>query len=199
MTDLFETTSRPDCITKDDEECLRTLISGAKPSALSGDTKYSLFKIFNAYIMPVCGQLFPFKIGGYHGEKHTRQVGRFVLDIRLSNDWNPLPALFAAAIHDRARTGDSYNERHGPDAVPIAQALLAGLFKNWLCGEQKECVCEAIRCHTTGRNATDPIAATFWDYDRIRLSWERAYRPEFFSTQRGKELASMSKIQQSAY
>lgn len=199
MIDLFEATPRPASIIIEDEECLRALVSGAKPSTLSSDIKYILFKTFNAHIMPVCGQLFPFKIGGYHGAKHTRQVGRFALDISLSNDWNPIPALLAAAIHDRARTDDSYDEQHGPDAVPISKALLAGPFKNWLDETQKGCVCEAISFHTTGETATEPIAATLWDSDRIRLSWERVYKPEYFSTTRGKELAGMSKIQQSAY
>ena len=57
----------------------------------------------------------------------------------------------------------------------------------------------AVKNHTTGRNATDGISACLWDADRIRLSWERGYRADFFSTERGMQIASLNRQKQQEY
>lgn len=62
-----------------------------------------------------------------------------------------------------------------------------------------ESIVTAVRDHTIGRNASDLVSACLWDADRIRLSWEMGYAPEFFSTPYGKMLASLSKEKQDRY
>ena len=135
---------------------------------------------------------------GYHGLSHTIQVALFALDIALHTEQEPLPALLAAALHDCARTNDAWCENHGPDAVPIGQRFLNKHYPN-LSISDKEKILDAVKNHTIGRNATNGVSACLWDGDRIRLSWERGYRPDFFSTKRGQGIASLDTNGQKQY
>lgn len=49
----------------------------------------------------------------------------------------------------------------------------------------------AVGNHTIGRVAPDGVSACLWDADRIRLSWEYGFRPEFFNTTRGHDIAGL--------
>ena len=49
----------------------------------------------------------------------------------------------------------------------------------------------AVENHTIGRIAPDGVSACLWDADRIRLSWEYGFRPEFFNTARGHDIAGL--------
>jgi HD superfamily phosphohydrolase YqeK len=88
--------------------------------------------------------------------------------------------------------------QHGPNAVPIAQDFLAKNYPN-LSKSDKEKILNAIKNHTIGRCAPDNVSACLWDGDRIRLSWEMGYRPECFSTIRGRQIANLPQIKQVKY
>lgn len=136
---------------------------------------------------------------GYHGLEHTEQVALRALDIAISLGYEKpeelTPVLLAAAIHDCARTDDEYNEYHGPKAAKMPE-VTEFLTKFHLTDEQKCSVLKAAALHTVampddGKNY-DYIQKCLFDADRIRLSWEKGYAPQYFFTPRGHKLAAMS-------
>ena len=135
---------------------------------------------------------------GYHGISHTEQVGLFALDYALALHKNPLPVLLAAGLHDCARTNDAYDETHGPRCIPIATSFLKS-YQNQLTTLEEQQILYAIEHHTTGRKAPDYISACLWDGDRTRLSWERGYQEEYFTTARAKKIASLDDKSQQDY
>ena len=163
---------------------------------LSKRIKYT--KLFFDEILPKIELITNQSRYGYHGLSHTIQVALFALDIALHTNQEPLPAILAAALHDCARTNDAWCENHGPDAVPIGQRFLNKHYPN-LSISDKEKILDAVKNHTIGRNAPNGVSACLWDGDRIRLSWERGYRPDCFSTKRGQEIASLDTNGQKQY
>ena len=156
-------------------------------------------KFFFNEILPEVRKISKQPEKGFHGLSHTRQVALFAVDVALSIGQDPIPVLFAAGLHDAARDNDAYDLQHGPASVPLAMKIFETPLGKHLSPELRERVCVAIRDHTIGMNAADPISACLWDADRIRLSWRRGYDPKFFSTPRGRELAAMNSAQQKAY
>lgn len=135
---------------------------------------------------------------GYHGLSHTQQVVLFGIELALSVNQDPMPVLLACALHDCARTNDEYCELHGPRCEPIARKFLSENYSNIFPADQEKII-EAVKKHTVGRQPSNLISACMWDADRIRLSWEMGYRPEFFSTLYGKMLAALDEKQQKKY
>ena len=135
---------------------------------------------------------------GYHGLSHTIQVAMFGIDLAQHINQDALPVMLAAGLHDCARTNDSWCVMHGPNAVPVGREFLAKQYPN-LPTQTVTQILYAVENHTTGRSAPDGVSACLWDGDRIRLSWEYGYRPEFFSTARGHQLASLTTTDQLAY
>ncbi|MCL2331044.1 MAG: hypothetical protein FWC61_00680 [Proteobacteria bacterium] len=172
-------------------DVLMKSISGIAPSKLGDDARYAFFKFFETVALPAVMDISPITLTGSHGIEHTHGVGRFSLDVSLSLDYNPVPALFAAALHDCARQHNAYDEEHGPNAVPVAKKLFAGKLGDWLGKAEQKSVIIAIRDHTIGMNAKNPISAALWDADRIRLSWSWGYEPEYFSTNEGRRIAGL--------
>ena len=160
------------------------------------DIKYA--KIFFDEILPKIEQVTTQSRYGYHGLSHTIQVAMFALDIANSINQAPLPVLLAAALHDCARTNDAWCVNHGPNAVPVGKKFLAQHYPN-MPQTDVEKILYAVENHTVGRNATDAVSACLWDGDRIRLSWERGYKPDFFSTERGRQIASLTTNGQRKY
>lgn len=155
-------------------------------------------KLFFDEILPKITQITNQSRYGYHGLSHTIQVALFALDIACHIDQDPLPVLLAAGLHDCARTNDVWCVNHGPDAVPIGRKFLAKYYPHLSQGTVEQ-ILNAVKNHTTGRNTTDNVSACLWDGDRIRLSWERGYRPDFFSTERGMQIASLNRQKQQEY
>ena len=155
-------------------------------------------KLFFDDILPKITQTTNQSRYGYHGLSHTIQVALFALDIAQHTNQNPLYAILAAALHDCARTNDAWCTKHGPMAVPIGKKFLETHYPN-MSEHDISRILFAVKNHTTGRNATDGISACLWDADRIRLSWERGYRPAFFSTERGAHIASLNRQAQQKY
>ena len=155
-------------------------------------------KLFFDQILPQIAQVSNQDRYGYHGLTHTCQVAMFGLDIAYTINQDPLPVLLAAGLHDCARTNDEWCTEHGPRAVPIAREFLATHYPDISVAEATK-ILYAIENHTTGRHAPDGVSACLWDGDRIRLSWEWEYRPKFFNTVRGKQIAGMSPIDQKKY
>lgn len=135
---------------------------------------------------------------GYHGLSHTAQVAMFGIDIAYTIGQDPLPVILAAGLHDCARTNDDWCNEHGPNAVPIACKFLAKNYPNLSKTDVKQIV-NAVKNHTNGRIARDGVAACLWDGDRIRLSWEMGYDPYFFTTMRGRQIASLNETGQTCY
>ncbi len=163
---------------------------------LAGRKYYA--KMFFEQILPQIAQVSNQDRYGYHGLTHTAQVAMFGLDIAYTIDQDPLPVLLAAGLHDCARTNDTWCTEHGPRAVPIARNFLARHYPNISVTDANK-ILYAVENHTTGRHAPDGVSACLWDGDRIRLSWECGYRPKFFNTARGKQIASMSQPEQKKY
>lgn len=155
-------------------------------------------KIFFDEVLPRLEQVTTQSRYGYHGLSHTIQVALYALDIADSINQSPLPVILAAALHDCARTNDAWCVNHGPDAVPVGKKFLAQHYPN-LPQTDVEKILHAVENHTTGRNATDGVSACLWDGDRIRLSWERGYNADFFSTERGRQIASLTTKEQRKY
>ena len=155
-------------------------------------------KMFFEQILPQIAQVSNQDRYGYHGLTHTCQVAMFGLDIAYTINQDPLPVLLAAGLHDCARTNDEWCTEHGPRAVPIAHNFLHAHYPK-ISEENINKILYAVENHTTGRYAPDGVSACLWDGDRIRLSWECGYRPKFFNTVRGKQIASMSPIEQKKY
>ena len=160
------------------------------------DIEYT--KIFFDEVLPKIEQVTTQSRYGYHGLSHTIQVVMFALDIANSINQAPLPVLLAAALHDCARTNDEWCVNHGPDAVPVGKKFLTQHYPN-MSQTDIEKILYAVKNHTVGRNATDAVSACLWDGDRIRLSWERGYNPDFFSTERGRQIASLTTNGQRKY
>lgn len=155
-------------------------------------------KLFFEQILPQITQVSNQDRYGYHGLTHTCQVAMFGLDIAYTINQDPLPVLLAAGLHDCARTNDEWCTEHGPHAVPIARDFLAAHYPDISVADVNK-ILYAVENHTTGRYAPDGVSACLWDGDRIRLSWECGYRPKFFNTVRGKQIAGMSPIDQKKY
>lgn len=179
-------------MTKEEIQLLLETISGNVPKSFDFDTKYAFYKFFELVILPEVLSISPITLSGYHGIEHTKMVGRFCLDLSIALNQNPIPSLFAAALHDCARTNNYYDEEHGPNAVPVAKKLFEKDVALLLSKKEQEQIIYAIKNHTVGTNAKDVISAILWDSDRIRLSWDRGYKSEFFSTEIGKKIASLS-------
>ena len=162
------------------------------------DNRIKYTKIFFDEILPRIEQVTTQSRYGYHGLSHTIQVAMFALDIANSINQAPLPVLLAAALHDCARTNDAWCVNHGPDAVPVGKEFLAQYYPNLSQIDVKK-ILYAVENHTIGRNATEGISACLWDGDRIRLSWERGYKPDCFSTERGRQIASLTINEQRKY
>jgi HD superfamily phosphohydrolase YqeK len=155
-------------------------------------------QMFFEQILPQIEQVSNQSRYGYHGLTHTTQVALFGLDIAYTINQHPLPVLLAAGLHDCARTSDKWCMMHGPNAVPIAQNFLAKNYPE-LSGSDVKKIINAVKNHTIGRRAPNGVAACLWDGDRIRLSWEMGYKPECFSTTRGRQIAGLTPIEQKEY
>lgn len=162
------------------------------------DSRIKHAKIFFDEILPKIEQVTTQSRYGYHGLSHTIQVAMFALDIADSINQAPLPVLLAAALHDCARTNDAWCVNHGPNAVPVGKQFLEQYYPNMSQADVNQ-ILYAVENHTTGRNAPDGVSACLWDGDRIRLSWERGYNPDFFSTKRGQMIASLDLKGQKKY
>ncbi len=135
---------------------------------------------------------------GYHGLSHTCQVAMFAIDIALYIKQDVLPVMLAAALHDCAREHDAWCTEHGPQAAIIGRDFLARNYKD-IPEKTAQQILYAVENHTTGRIAPDGVSACLWDGDRIRLSWEYEFRPEFFNTERGRQIAALDSKQQKKY
>ncbi len=159
---------------------------------LNPETQQDYFLFYEQNVRPLLNTVASQPITGYHGiDTHTYNVVFRGVDYALKLRQNPLPVLFACALHDIARTDDTYDKNHAYAALPKA-ALILKQFSDHLSQEQHSAILRAIQTHTEGRHASDYISACLWDADRTRLSWTRGYRERFFTTPYAKRVASLS-------
>ncbi|MDW3024880.1 MAG: hypothetical protein R8N50_04325 [Alphaproteobacteria bacterium] len=160
--------------------------------------KVYYYKLYFNQVLPQVTEVTNQSEFGYHGLSHTNQVAMFGIDLAYSINQEVLPVLLAAGLHDCARTNDEWCIEHGPQAALVAWNLLNKYYPN-MSRETVRKILFAIENHTIGRTAPDGVSACLWDGDRIRLSWENTFRPEFFNTARGHKIASMSPENQKRY
>lgn len=157
---------------------------------MSQKTIKEYFDFYIKKVLPVLKGLTKQTPEGYHGlHTHTEAVVFRGIDYALALKKNPIPVIFACAIHDAARVTDYYDETHGAEALPIAKKVMSH-FPSLLDEEQQKSILFAIDNHTRGRQPPDYISACLWDADRTRLSWEKGYRADCFTTPKAKKIAS---------
>ncbi|MBO4626295.1 MAG: HD domain-containing protein [Alphaproteobacteria bacterium] len=153
-----------------------------------------LLETFDWYlreVLPVVERYATQEKYGYHGlYTHTAAVVFRGIDYALSLKQDPKPVVLACAFHDIARLNDGPDMEHGKRALPIIERVLQNHFPSYLPFAQS--IKEAVENHTGGHTAPDYISACLWDADRTRLSWDRYFRPYFFTTERAKTVASKS-------
>lgn len=128
----------------------------------------------------------------YHSlNGHTKEVVFRGICYAVSLWEDPIPVVFACACHDLARTNNEYDEEHWPNAVPVTTEIINNEKFN-LTEKQKKQIIEAVRDHTIWEwgKAPNYISACLRDADRTRLSQERGYKEEFYSTEQGKKIAA---------
>lgn len=155
-------------------------------------------RLFFDQILPQIEKITTQSRFGYHGLSHTCQVAMFAIDIAQHINQDALPVLLAAGLHDCAREHDAWCTEHGPQAAIVGRDFLARNY-NDIPEKTKQQILYAVANHTTGRIAPDGVSACLWDGDRIRLSWENGFRPDFFNTIRGREIAALNLEQQKYY
>ena len=155
-------------------------------------------QLFFDEILPRIAQISNQSRYGYHGLTHTTQVALFGIDIAQNIEQDALPVMLAAGLHDCARTNDKWCTEHGPKAVPIARKFLQRYYAA-LPHATVQQILYAVENHTVGKTAPDGVSACLWDADRIRLSWEFGFEPNFFNTERGREIAGLNLADQQRY
>lgn len=126
---------------------------------------------------------------GWQGlTSHSRGVVFRSIDYALSLNQNPLPVIFAAALHDIAKRTNS-EQGHAKKAIPVAKKIMF-LYPKLLSKEDQKSILIAIADHTNGKNPSDYVSACLWDADRTRIAWVWGYQEEYFHTDRAKQVAS---------
>lgn len=156
------------------------------------------YQLYFNQILPQIAEITTQSKYGYHGLSHTSQVAMFGIDLAFSINQDALPVLLAAGLHDCARTNDAWCTEHGPRAVLVGRKFLLRHYAD-LSEQTIRKILYAVENHTVGTVAPDEVSACLWDGDRIRLSWEHGFRPEFFNTARGREIAGMDTDGQRKY
>ena len=149
------------------------------------------YKLYFNQVLPQIAEITTQSRYGYHGLSHTNQVAMFGIDLAYSINQEALPVLLAAGLHDCARTNDEWCTEHGPRAVLVGRDFLSKHYQQ-LSEQTTRKILYAVGNHTIGTVAPDGVSACLWDGDRIRLSWENGFRPEFFNTKRGREIAGLN-------
>lgn len=156
------------------------------------------YKLYFNQILPQIAEITTQSKYGYHGLSHTNQVAMFGIDLAYSINQDVFPVLLAAGLHDCARTNDAWCTEHGPRAVLVGREFISQNYRHMPEHIARQ-ILYAVGNHTIGRTAPDGVSACLWDADRIRLSWEHGFRPEFFNTTRGREIAALETDGQRKY
>ena len=119
---------------------------------------------------------------------HTRGVVFRGIDYALAMDKDPMPVVFACALHDIAKRYNS-ETGHEKKALPVAKKIMEK-YGDILSEQTQNQILNAIENHTNGEKAPDYISACLWDADRTRVAWLFGYEEKYFQTERGKEVAS---------
>lgn len=129
-----------------------------------------------------------------HGPDHWRRVERngLVLARRTGADVDVV-RLFAV-FHDCRRLDDAGDEEHGARGAEFAQELRGKAFD--LPDDRFELLRYACIWHTAQLHHPDPTIGTCWDADRLDLGRVGAApKPEFMSTEFGREIAAFGSLQ----
>jgi hypothetical protein len=135
----------------------------------------------------VPGSLCSTEDDGYHGLSHGLETALIAVIISYALGVPAVHAFLAALCHDL--------KPHKPgkglvaaESAEIFAALLDGAWRDYS-GAHDQRMVDAVRGHSELSPVKDDVAIVLRDADRVRLSWERGYAPQFFSTETGKEIA----------
>ena len=155
-------------------------------------TLFRLKPAFDFYLEklnPLLRESYSYGLSGMHGlDTHTTSVVFRGIDCALHLGCEPMPVVFACALHDAARKNDNFDTEHGKNAVPIAIKVMKQ-FPDLIDKETRLKILSAIMNHTDGKFAPDYISACLWDADRVRMAWQYGFDEKFFNTERGKYIA----------
>ncbi len=147
------------------------------------------FDFYDNKLKPLLIGVISQPLDGWHGlNTHTNAVVFRGIDYALHIGRDPMPVVFACALHDVSRVNDDWDTEHGKNAVPLAIRIMKN-FQDLFDKETRLSIYSAIMNHTIGTTAPDYISACLWDADRTRLAWKYGFDEKFFNTQRGKYVA----------
>lgn len=168
-------------LTASEEEDIKNIALGTKKVSDFTDKDYlktAYIKYFNQRIMPDIKNISWQEKNNldYHGLWHTEQVALFAIDISVEENYNPLPNLLAAALHDCARKTDGHDPNHGKNCEPIAREYLSNTYKDrdWINLKDEKNIIEAVINHNSSpQNENNIVLNCLQDADSMRLWWER--------------------------
>lgn len=106
---------------------------------------------------------------GVHGLRHWSRVWMHGRAIAREMDLNPCVLAWFAFLHDSQRHNDGHDPHHGQRAAEFAFDLRRQGHVPALSLREFECLCEAMRLHSTGITQGDPLLQACWDADRLDL------------------------------
>lgn len=124
---------------------------------------------------------------GYHGLQHCLDVGLLGVLLASLNNVPATPIFLAALAHDLTQ-GVPKDHHNAKNSAGLFMTLISGIWEAYSSKYDSE-IAEAIACHSSMQPSPSATASILRDADRIRLSWERGFDPQFFETEWGMEFA----------
>ena len=124
---------------------------------------------------------------GYHGLQHCLEVGLLGVLLASLNNIPVAPIFLAALAHDLSQ-GVPKDHHNASDSARLFRTLIGGVWEAYSSKYDNE-IAEAVACHSSMQPSPSATASILRDADRVRLSWERGFDPQFFETEWGKEFA----------
>lgn len=106
---------------------------------------------------------------GVHGLPHWSRVWLHGRAIAHEMELNPCVLAWFAFLHNSQRLNDGHDPMHGQRAVEFAFDLRRQGHVGELSMREFECLCEAMRLHSTGITQGDALLQACWDADRLDL------------------------------
>jgi len=139
---------------------------------------------------------------GKNSLEETKKVIMLGIDFAMHLDKNPVPIILAAALYRCGYDKDTASRNLcGAFSFPIAQKFIDRKIKNELSEDQIAQILKAILYHESNKTISwkdNYVAACLWDADRTFKAWNGQSNQQF-STDLGKQYASLSKEKQTCY
>lgn len=176
-------------------------VNSRKPRRIKFDTPYEhknktivhYAKFFTETVLPEV-----LKLSDGLNAVQIKQDVLFSLDCAITCACDPLPVILACALRNIGKSKHTPSSKHGARAAIIAKKFIREHFPKMHDGDIEQII-NAIRHHSDGTTSDEIVSACAWDGARISQSWNEIYRPEYFSTSRGNNIASMPPMARQAY